>query len=93
MPEEPDAYSCAYVYRISAVAALSGLLFGFDTAVINGALPFLRLQFRLTDTQVELVAGALLIGAVFGSIASGWFSDRQGRRRTLIACAIGFAAA
>jgi SP family arabinose:H+ symporter-like MFS transporter len=88
-----DSYHRGYVYRISAVAALSGLLFGFDTAVINGALPFLRLQFRLTDFQVEMLASALLVGAIAGSIASGWVSDRLGRRRALIGCAIGFAAA
>jgi len=88
-----DTYNRAFVYRISAIAAISGLLFGFDTAVINGALPFLRLEFHLTDGQVEVVAGALLLGAVFGALLSGWVSDRLGRRRALILCAIGFAVA
>jgi sugar porter (SP) family MFS transporter len=88
-----DTYNRAFIYRISTVAALSGLLFGFDTAVINGALPFLRDEFRFTDAQVEGVASALLLGAVFGSLLSAWVSDRLGRRRGLIFCAIGFAAA
>src|SRR5215469_1011792 len=93
MQADLNTYNRAFVYRISAIAAISGLLFGFDTAVINGALPFLRQEFRLTDTQVEVVAGALLLGAVLGALISGWVSDRVGRRRALILCAIGFAAA
>ena len=50
----------AYVYLVSVVAAISGLLFGFDTAVINGALPFLRDEFRLSDAELEIAASGLL---------------------------------
>lgn len=85
--------SRVYVYLISAMAALSGLLFGFDTAVINGALPFLREEFRLNDFQVELIAGALLVGCIGGAALAGVISDRLGRRRALIISAIVFAAA
>lgn len=88
-----ETYNRAFVYRTNTVAALSGLLFGFDTAVINGALPFLRNEFRLRDVQVEEVASALLLGAVFGSLLSAWVGDRLGRRRSLIFCSIGFAGA
>jgi sugar porter (SP) family MFS transporter len=83
----------AYVVLISAVAALSGLLFGFDTAVINGALPFLRDEFRLSDVQVELIAGVLLVGCIAGAAGAGVVSDRFGRRRALIVSAIVFALA
>ncbi len=83
----------AYVYLISTVAGLAGLLFGFDTAVINGALPFLREEFRLTDVQVELVAGALLVGCIVGAASAGVVSDRLGRRRALICAAVLFAVA
>jgi sugar porter (SP) family MFS transporter len=82
-----------YVILISAVAALSGLLFGFDTAVINGALPFLREQFHLSDLQVEFVAGMLLAGCIVGAAWAGWASDRLGRRKALIVSAIAFAIA
>ncbi len=82
-----------YVYLISAVAALSGLLFGFDTAVINGALPFLRDEFRLSDINVELIAGVLLVGCIAGAAIAGYVSDRLGRRRSLIVSAIVFAVA
>lgn len=87
------AVSTTYVYLISAVAALSGLLFGFDTAVINGALPFLRDEFHLNDFQVELTAGVLLVGCICGAAAAGFISDRFGRRRALVAAAILFAVA
>jgi sugar porter (SP) family MFS transporter len=82
-----------YVILISIVAALSGLLFGFDTAVINGALPFLRLEFQLSDVEVEIVAGILLVGCIAGAASAGWVSDRLGRRRALIVSAIAFALA
>jgi sugar porter (SP) family MFS transporter len=82
-----------YVYLISTVAALSGLLFGFDTAVINGALPFLRDEFRLADFEVELVAGVLLAGCILGAALAGVVSDRFGRRRALIVSAVVFAVA
>ncbi|MCX6621420.1 MAG: sugar porter family MFS transporter [Acidobacteria bacterium] len=82
-----------YAYLISIVAALSGLLFGFDTAVINGALPFLRDEFRLTDWEVELVAGVLLWGCAVGAAMAGVISDRFGRRKTLVFAAIVFALA
>lgn len=79
-----------YVYCISAVAGLSGLLFGFDTAVINGALPFLRVDFQLSDWEVELAAGVLLWGCVFGAAGAGWIGDRLGRRKALLVAAVLF---
>jgi sugar porter (SP) family MFS transporter len=76
-----------YVYLIAAVAAMGGLLFGFDTAVINGAIVFLRQEFHLTEFQTEMAAGSLLLGCVFGALAGGTLSDRLGRKRLLIASA------
>src|SRR6266496_1111717 len=76
-----------YVYGIAAVAAISGLLFGFDTAVINGALVFLREQFRLSEIQTEIAAGSLLIGCILGASAAGTLSDRFGRKRILLTAA------
>lgn len=57
----------SFLYRISAVAALGGLLFGFDTAVINGAIIFLRAAFRLSVQQTEIAASSLLVGCIFGA--------------------------
>jgi len=80
-----------YVYWISLVAATSGLLFGFDIAVINGALLLLKQQFRLDEVQTEFAASALLVGCVLGAAVGGWLSDRFGRRYVLKLCAILFA--
>ncbi len=81
-----------YVYLIAAVAAMGGLLFGFDTAVINGAIVFLRQEFHLTELQTEMAAGSLLLGCVFGALAGGTLSDRLGRKKLLIASAALFLA-
>jgi sugar porter (SP) family MFS transporter len=85
-PNSPRLYVCG----IAAVAAVSGLLFGFDTAVINGALVFLREQFRLSDGQTEVAAGSLLLGCVFGSSAAGALTDEWGRKKVLLAAAMLF---
>src|SRR5581483_6926433 len=85
------ATGAGYAYRIATVAAAAGLLFGFDIAVINGALVFLRAQFALTELQTEIAAGALLLGCAFGASMAGPLSDRLGRRRILIASAALFA--
>jgi SP family arabinose:H+ symporter-like MFS transporter len=82
----------AYVYLVSMVAAVSGLLFGFDIAVINGAIIFLRQQFGLSDFQTEVAASSLLVGCVFGAAVAGTLSDRFGRRRVLMLSAVLFAA-
>jgi len=85
-----DRQSDVYVYMVSIVAAASGLLFGFDTAVINGALIFLRREFGLTELWTEVAATSLLVGCVAGASIAGYLSDRFGRRRILILSAILF---
>jgi sugar porter (SP) family MFS transporter len=80
-----------YAYLIASVAAISGLLFGFDIAVINGALVFIRQQFGLNELQTEVGAGSLLLGCAAGALFSGRASDRFGRRRVLMGAAILFA--
>ena len=79
--------SLVFVYLVSIVAAVGGFLFGFDTAVINGALPFLRETFQLTDVQIEIAASSLLLGCVIGVSFAGSLSDRYGRRRILFLAA------
>lgn len=80
-----------YVWLVSLVAATSGLLFGFDIAVINGAIVFLRKQWALTEFQTEMAASALLAGCIAGAAVGGWFSDRYGRRIVLMVSAVLFA--
>jgi SP family arabinose:H+ symporter-like MFS transporter len=86
-----DQGSALYAYLCSTVAAISGLLFGFDIAVINGAIIFLREQFRLSEFETEVAASSLLIGCVVGASIAGWMSDRFGRRRILLLAAALFA--
>jgi sugar porter (SP) family MFS transporter len=85
----PDAQAGAarYVYLPAAVAAIGGLLFGFDTAVINGAIVFLKSQFRWSDSQTEFAASSLLLGCVIGASLAALTSDRFGRKRVLLAAA------
>ena len=75
----PSALRFGSIYRIAATAATAGLLFGFDTAVINGALLSLRSHFALSEVQVEFAASSLLYGCFVGALAAGWLSDRYGR--------------
>jgi len=85
-------YNARYVFGISAVAALGGLLFGYDWVVIGGAKPFYEAFFRLhTEYQVGWANSCALIGCLFGSIASGALSERLGRKRLLILSALLFA--
>ncbi len=84
--------SARYAYLIAAVAAISGLLFGFDTAVINGALIFLRAELALTTRGTELATSSLLVGCALGAGVAGWLTDRLGRKRILIVSALLFAA-
>lgn len=81
-----------FVWSISLVAALGGLLFGYDWVVIGGAEPFYEAYFDLTSaTQIGWAMSAALIGCLIGSLFSGGLSDRFGRKRMLLASAILFA--
>ena len=84
---EAQKGSARYLYLPAAVAAIGGLLFGFDTAVINGAIVFLKSQFSLSDSQTEIAASSLLLGCVVGASLAALTSDRFGRKRVLLAAA------
>ena len=76
---------------IAVIAATGGLLFGFDTGVISGALPFLKQYWKLSDSSLEWVTTTVLIGAVIGAVCSGKASDIIGRKKMIIFNAIIFA--
>lgn len=78
------------VVVIASSAAISGLLFGYDTAVINGALVYLKVRFLLTSVQTELVATVLLWGCAVGAALAGYASDRYGRRAVLFGAGVLF---
>jgi MFS transporter, SP family, xylose:H+ symportor len=80
-----------YVWSISIVATLGGLLFGYDTAVISGAIGFLRTHFRLDTVQMGWAASSALVGCIAGAAGAGALSDRFGRKKMLVVSAILFA--
>lgn len=85
-------YNYGYVWLISSVAAMGGLLFGWDWVVIGGAKPFFQRYFELTsETQIGWANSCALIGCLVGSLAAGTLSDRFGRKRLLILSALIFA--
>src|SRR5882762_5264320 len=90
--EQLQEGSARYLYLPALVAAIGGLLFGFDTAVINGAIVFIKRQFVLSDSQTEIAASSLLLGCVVGASLAAFTSDRFGRKRVLIAAAALFTA-
>lgn len=89
---EPRGGSVRFLYLPAAIAAIGGLLFGFDTGVINGAIVFLKGQFALSDAETEIAASSLLLGCVLGAGLAAFTSDRFGRKRTLLAAAMLFTA-
>lgn len=74
----------AYLTFISAVSALGGLLFGFDTVVISGTLAPLKVQFAMSATMEGWLVSSALLGSMLGAAASGTLSDRFGRKPVLI---------
>lgn len=87
----PTGANRRFVVLAAAVAALGGLLFGYDTGVISGALLFIQPQFGLSAGWEEVVTSAVLLGATLGALFSGRLTDYFGRRGILIAAAICFA--
>jgi MFS transporter, SP family, arabinose:H+ symporter len=73
-----------YLWFVCVVAALGGLLFGYDTAVISGTIGKLREQFELTATMEGMLVSSVLLGAIVGCIIAGYLSDKYGRKIMLI---------
>ena len=76
---------------MALVAATGGLLFGFDTGVVSGAIPFLQQDFGIGSGQVELLTTAGLLGAILGALFGGKAADRWGRRKILLLSGLIFA--
>jgi len=85
------SFTNKYVLGISFISALGGYLFGFDFAVISGALPFLQKQFAFNSYWEGFATGILAIGAIAGCILAGQIADKYGRRPGLMLAAALFA--
>src|ERR687890_925229 len=88
---EESGGSRRFVYVVASIAALWGLLFGYDTGVISGALLFIKTDFQLNAFLEGFIVSSLLLGAMVGAGVSGALSDRLGRRTIIIAAAAIFA--
>lgn len=79
------------IVAAAAITAVGGLLFGYDTGVVSGALLFLKDDFGgLSNLQQELVTSLLLVGAMAGALLAGRISDKVGRRKTVLGTALVF---
>jgi sugar porter (SP) family MFS transporter len=80
-----------YLYFICMVATMGGLMFGFDIAIISGAVPFIQPYFGWNELQLGWGVSSLLVGAIIGAFSSGVLTDKFGRKRVLIIVALFFA--
>lgn len=81
----------AFIIGISFISALGGYLFGFDFAVISGALPFLRIEFLLNPWWEGFLTGSLALGCIVGCLIAGKLADLYGRKLGLAVAALIFA--
>jgi len=90
MNAEPKEGVKPFVYVAVGIAAIGGLLFGYDTGVISGAILFIKTQFFLSATLEEIVVSSVLVGAVIGATIGGALTGRFGRRKMIILAGIIF---
>ncbi|HEV2482882.1 MAG TPA: MFS transporter [Puia sp.] len=79
-----------YLTAICATAGMGGFLFGFDTAVISGAVGFLKDQFRLSPAMEGWIMSSALVGCVAGAAIAGYLADKYGRKKMLVSSALLF---
>lgn len=81
--QHKDRGSILFVIGVCIVASLGGLLFGYDTGVINGSLKFVQLKFELSAAMKGFAASSALLACIFGAALAGTLSDRLGRKKVL----------
>jgi SP family galactose:H+ symporter-like MFS transporter len=89
-PPNPQQKHGRFVYVAALVSALGGLLFGYDTGVISGAILFIEQDFALSNLLISVVVSAVLIGAVIGAAIGGYLADLVGRRKMILSAALVF---
>ncbi|UCD27304.1 MAG: sugar porter family MFS transporter [Planctomycetota bacterium] len=83
--------SIVYAYILACVAAVGGLLFGYDIGVISGAIDFVKINFELNEHWEGFTAACAMIGCIFGALLAGILSDKYGRKKVLIGTAFLYA--
>lgn len=84
-------FNSSYIFLVSLVSALGGLLFGFDTAIISGTISFIKPYFQLDEFWLGWAVSSILIGCAIGAGIAGKLSDQYGRKKALLFCALLFA--
>ncbi len=84
-------YNSKLVYIIAVIAATGGLLFGFDTGVISGAIPFFQKDFDIDNNMIEIITASGLCGAILGALFCGRVTDVLGRKKVILASSVIFA--
>ncbi len=90
-PKSNQAGNLPYTIALSFVAAVGGLLFGFDTGVISGAISFVTAHFQLNAHQTGFAVSNLMIACTIGALLAGPLTDRLGRKKILILAAFLYA--
>jgi sugar porter (SP) family MFS transporter len=80
-----------YLWFISLVATIGGLMFGFDVGIISGAIPFIQPYFGWNELQLGWGVSSILVGAIIGAFGTGSLTERYGRKSLLISVALFFA--
>jgi len=83
-----DAPNHWFLIAIGALAFLGGILFGFVTAIISGAIPYITAYFKLNEYALGGTVGFMLLGCAAGVLPTGFLADKIGRRNTLLVCAV-----
>jgi sugar porter (SP) family MFS transporter len=74
----------------TAIAAVGGILFGFDTGVISGAILYIQTDWNLSSAEESIATSSVLVGAIIGAVLGGVLADRLGRKRSIIAGSVSF---
>src|SRR5579859_4993584 len=86
-----SSFSVRFVLFATGVTAIGGFLFGYDTAVINGANSYLKAHLHLNPVQEGMAGASAILGCIPGAMCAGFLSDRFGRKRMLFLCALLYA--